>query len=123
MDCFLNNYFGARTEVLYSLYMALLSWVFLLLIRPWISVMMKKKGRQNRRKRSLKVKEGRNSSQKQMDQVSECYGTMLLSLKLSLKYTIISILMIELSYILYFCPFRIHSFESVTMFLIFLRIK
>ncbi|XP_074679012.1 H/ACA ribonucleoprotein complex non-core subunit NAF1 isoform X2 [Strix aluco] len=36
---------------------------------PWISVMMKKKERQNRRKRSLKVKEGRNSNQKQMYQV------------------------------------------------------
>lgn len=35
--------------------------------------MMKKKERQNRRKKNLKVKEGRKSDQKHFDQVSECF--------------------------------------------------
>lgn len=82
MDCFLNNDLLLELKFSAALYGVVL---FSFFNRPWISVMMKKKERQNRRKRSLKVKEGRNSNRKQMHQVSKCCGRMLLSVKLSLK--------------------------------------
>lgn len=41
--------------------------------------MTKKKERQNRRKKKLKVKEGRKSDQKHFDQVSECFCLLILS--------------------------------------------
>lgn len=65
------------------------------LTRPWTSVMMKKKERQNKRRRSHRVKEERKSKQIQMHQVSEYYRRML-HLVSCLK-TAISALKIELS--------------------------
>lgn len=55
---------------------------FFFLTRPWTSVMMKKKERQNKRKRSHRVKGGRKSKQIQMQQVSEYYRAVLSSLML-----------------------------------------
>lgn len=74
MDYFLNNDL--------FVYMKLSAFFLLFLTRPWTSVMMKKKERQNKRRRSHRVKEERKSKQIQMHQVSEYYRRMLSSCKL-----------------------------------------
>lgn len=88
MDYFLNN-----DLFVYMKLSAFFSCFFL--TRPWTSVMMKKKERQNKRRRSHRVKEERKSKQIQMHQVSEYYRRML-HLVSCLK-TAISALKIELS--------------------------